>query len=500
MKTTIDVDIAIIGTGFAGLGAAARLKELGTHSFVLFERASEVGGTWRDNVYPGCACDIPSPLYSLSFAPNPAWSRKFSPQPEILDYLKKVVERYDLRSAIRFNTEIIRTEFITSTGCWTLTDQAGNQTTARVILIATGPLNLPSIPTLPCLDTFSGRSFPTANWDHTYDLTGKRVAIVGTGASAIQVIPRLAPLVDQLTIFQRTAPYVAPRRDRAMLPIEQRLFRHVPILQHAYREFIYWLNEIKGLSFLGNATVNKLASTLARKHLEASIIDPELRQKATPDYTIGCKRVLLSDDYYPTLTRPNVELVTAGIAAVTPDALVDKNGTVYPVDAIVFATGFVVAGMLNRLMILGRYGQNLYDQWLKTGPEAHLGLTVSGYPNLLLLVGPNTGLGHNSIVHMIESQMNYVLDYLKRLDNVEPGAFLDLRPDMQQAYNAQLQQKLTRTVWASGCQSWYLDAGGKNSTIWPALATAYRKATRRVNPAEYVVVQPEPLGAALDKS
>ena len=482
------VDVAIIGAGFAGLGAAVRLKQRGT-SFVIFERAAEVGGTWRDNVYPGCACDVPSHLYSLSFAPNPNWSRMYSPQAEILNYLKNVVDTYQLRPTIRYNTDIIRTEFSESDGCWTLTDRAGNSMTARVVIGATGPLNRPSIPKLNGIDTFAGRAFHSANWDHAYDLTGKRVAIVGTGASAIQIVPQIAPKVAQLTVFQRTAPYVTPRSDRTVSPTEQRLFRRLPVLQRAYRSFIYWFNELQGLLFLGNKTLGKLGARKAKQHLEAAISDPELRRKATPNYQIGCKRVLVSDDYYPALTRPNVELVTDRIDHVTPTGIVTTDDIERPVDAIIYGTGFVASEIIVDLRIVGRKGHNLHDQWLTSGPEAHYGITVSGYPNLLFLVGPNTGLGHNSIVHMIESQVQYVLGYLDLLDRAGPDAFLDVKPDAQETYNADIQQKMVGTVWASGCQSWYMDSRGKNTTIWPALTVTYRNATKRVNPAHYDVVR-----------
>ncbi|QJW89192.1 NAD(P)/FAD-dependent oxidoreductase [Spirosoma taeanense] len=490
-----DVDVAIIGAGFAGLGAAVRLKQRSNTSFVVFERADRVGGTWRDNIYPGCACDVPSHLYSLSFAPNPNWSRMYSPQPEILAYLQNVVDTYNLQPHIRYHTEIIRTEFSEENACWTVTDRTGNALTARVVIGAIGPLNRPTIPKLPGLDQFAGRTFHSSRWDTSYDLTGKRVAVVGTGASAIQIVPAIAPIVGQLTVFQRTAPYVMPRLDRAVSSVEQRLFRQLPVFQKSYRTFIYWLNELRGLSFLGNETFHKFGTAQARKHLEASIDDPELRRKATPNYKMGCKRVLVSDDYYPALTRPNVELVTERIAEVKPNAVVTSDGTERPIDVLIFGTGFVASEIICDLNIIGRNGRSLFDEWLTTGPEAHYGLTTSGYPNLLFLVGPNTGLGHNSIVHMIESQVNYVLGYLDLLERAGHDAFLDVKPEVQAAYNADIQQKLARTVWASGCQSWYLDARGRNTTLWPALTVAYRNATRRVNPADYNIVQARQLAA-----
>jgi cation diffusion facilitator CzcD-associated flavoprotein CzcO len=484
-----DVDVAIIGAGFAGLGAAVRLKQRGQTSFLVFERAAEVGGTWRDNVYPGCACDVPSHLYSLSFAPNPNWSRMYSTQPEILDYLKNVVATYQLGSAIRYNTEIIHTEFSEEDACWTLTDRGGNRTTARVVIGATGPLNRPSLPKITGMDTFSGRAFHSSNWDSTYDLTGKRIAVIGTGASAIQIVPQLAPIAAQLTVFQRTAPYVTPRMDRAVSAREQWLFQKMPIAQKAYRSFIYWLNELRGLSFLGNETFNKFGTKEALKHLANTIKDPVLRAKATPDYKLGCKRVLVSDDYYPALTRSNVELVTERIEKATPGGIVTTDGKERPFDVIVFGTGFVASEIICDLHIVGRKRLNLFDQWLGNGPEALYGITASGYPNLLFLVGPNTGLGHNSIVHMIESQVQYVLGYLDLLEQAGPNAFLDVKPEAQEAYTAEIQQKLAGTVWASGCQSWYMDSRGKNTTLWPALTVTYRNATKRVNPADYDVVR-----------
>jgi len=486
-------DVAIIGAGFSGLGAAIRLKQSGRNSFVIFERAAEIGGTWRDNVYPGCACDVPSHLYSFSFAPNPHWSRKYSRQPEILAYLKNTLAQFDLGPHVRYNTEIVRTEFSKETGCWTLTDRAGNATVARVVIGAIGPLNRPSVPKLPGMDQFAGQVFHSSEWDSSVNLAGKRVAVVGTGASAIQIIPAIAPVVEHLTVFQRTAPYVTPRRDRAVSATEQRLFGQFPVVQQAVRSGIYWLNELQGLSFLGNKTLNKIGTAIARKHREAVISDPDLRRKITPGYQMGCKRVLVSSDYYPALARPNVSLVTDAIDRLTPAGILDKTGREHPVDVLIFSTGFVAADIICDLHIRGLNGRVLFDEWLNTGPEAHYGITVSGYPNMLFLVGPNTGLGHNSIVHMIESQMNYALSYLDLLDQSGngpsgSGAFLNVKPDVQETYNRTIQEQLKTTVWASGCQSWYLNAQGKNTTIWPALTVTYRNATRHVDKADYEVI------------
>lgn len=492
MRMTM-VDVAIIGAGFAGLGAALRLKQRGDTSFVIFERAAEVGGTWRDNVYPGCACDVPSHLYSLSFAPNANWSRMYSSQPEILAYLKNVVDAHDLNASIRYNTEIIRVEFSEADGCWTLTDRAGQPTTARVVVAGIGPLNQPSLPKISGLENFKGRQFHSANWDSGYDLTGKRVAVVGTGASAIQIVPAIAPVVAQLTVFQRTAPWVAPRLDFVMSPRRQRLFRRVPLLRQGYRSFIYWLNELRGLAFFGNETLNKLGTRESLRHIDAQIADPELRRRVTPNYKLGCKRVLTSDEYYPALTRPNVDLVTDGIAEIREHSIVDKVGVERPVDVMIFGTGFVAADIFRELNIVGLGARDLLETWRVTGAQAHYGMTVSGYPNLLFLLGPNSGLGHNSIIHMIESQVNYLMSYLDRLKQASPNAYLDLKPEVQQTYNERIQQKLTTTVWASGCQSWYLNAEGRNTTLWPGLTVTYRRATRRIDPDEYTLLQPGPV-------
>ncbi len=483
------MDVAIIGAGFAGLGAAIRLRKAGYASFVIFERAAEVGGTWRDNTYPGCACDVPSHLYSFSFEPNTHWSRTFSKQPEILNYLKQCVKTYGLWEYIRYNTEIIRTEFIESVGCWRLTDRAGNEVTARVVIAATGPLNRPSIPKLPGIESFTGKAFHSAQWDHSFDPNGKRIAVIGTGASAIQIVPELAKTAGHLSVYQRTAPYVVPRQDKAISPVVQQAFRAVPALRQLHRAWLYWIRELTGLAFLGNKLLGQISTKLAKAHLDASITDPELRRKATPNYRIGCKRVLVSDDYYPTLTRPNVELITDGIERITPTGIVTKDGTERPVDAIIYSTGFVAADIISDLNIIGRNGVNLFESWLTTGAQAYKGITVSGFPNLLFLVGPNTGLGHNSIIHMIESQMNYAMGYLNLLDTVVAPAFLDVKPEVQTAYNEQIQRQLQGTVWASGCQSWYLNKQGRNTTIWPALTVTYRNQTRQINTDDYEVVR-----------
>lgn len=482
------VDVAIIGAGFAGLTAAIRLQQQARYSYQVFERAAEVGGTWRDNVYPGCGCDIPSPLYSYSFAPNPDWSRLYSGQPEILAYIKSTAEAFSVRPHIRFHSEIIHTEFSEQTGHWTLTDRDGYQLSARVVVGAIGPLNRPRLPSLPGLSTFRGHTFHSAQWDHGYDLAGRRVAVIGTGASAVQFVPRIAPQVGQLAVFQRSAPWILPRRDRAFSDEEKTRFRRWPLLQRWQREWIYWRNELFGLLFMGNERLAAQARALAERHLRRAIPDdPDLRRRATPDYRLGCKRVLISNDYLPALNRPHVELVTDAIREVTPTGIITQDGTLREVDAIIFGTGFVASEFLVELHVRGLGGRSLFGEWQQASAEAYRGTTVSGFPNLLLLVGPNTGLAHNSIIHIMESQVNYLLDYLRRLDQAGPGAWLDVRPEAQRQHNEQVQRQLGGTVWASGCQSWYLTAEGKNTTLLPTLTPTFRRSLKRVRLADYVV-------------
>jgi len=488
-NTKADFQVAIIGTGFAGLAAAFRLLQKDRKSFVVFERASEVGGTWRDNIYPGCGCDVPSHLYSFSFELNPKWSQMYSKQPEILEYLNDCVDKHQLRKYIRFNTDIIQCEFDEEVGFWRLTDKAGNETTARIVISAIGPLNRPSIPKLKGLENFKGKYFHSSEWDYSQSLKGKKVAVIGTGASSIQFVPEIAPEVAQLSVFQRTPPWIVPKEDRSITKFEQNLFQKLPIFQKVHRGLIYWLNEFKGLAFIGNETIQKFAEKVALKHLQDSISDPQLREVFTPSYKIGCKRVLISNDYYPTFLRDNVDLVTEGIQEIGADYILDQSGKKHEVDTIIFGTGFVASEFIGVLNFSGLNQRSLIDEWSETEPKAYYGITTEGFPNLLFLVGPNTGLGHNSIVHMIESQLNYVLDYLKILDQGGEDAYLDVQAEVQENFNSTIQNRLTETVWASGCKSWYQNSEGKNTTLWPGLTVEYRQKTRKINPCDYRLIK-----------
>ncbi|WP_207506745.1 flavin-containing monooxygenase [Telluribacter humicola] len=483
--------VGIVGAGFAGLVAALRLQKAGRDSFIIFERASEVGGTWRDNVYPGCACDIPSPLYSFSSEPNPDWSRLFSGQPEIFNYLKGVVTKNSLQKHIRYNAEIVEACFDKEEGYWAVKTRNGLATTVKVLLLAVGPLNRPHIPDIAGLTDYTGTWFHSSNWSTHYNLAGKRVAVIGTGASAIQIVPAIAPSVAQLTVFQRTPAWITSRFDKPMRSSSKAAFRKYPLIQRMQREFFYWLNEFFGLGFVGNKTINRLMTWAALRKLKKEVKDPETRRRLTPNYTIGCKRILKSDDFYPTFNLSHVNLVTERIERFTAKGILTQDGREHILDAVIFGTGFVAADIEMDTKIIGLTDQNLINHWRESGAEAYLGTTVAGYPNLAFVLGPNTGLGHNSVVHMMESQMNYIMQYIDYLETSGPGSYLDIKPQAQQDYNQEIQQRLKDTVWASGCKSWYLNAKGKNTTLYPGLTVRFRKETKQFNQEVYELVKQE---------
>ncbi|HYV17034.1 MAG TPA: NAD(P)/FAD-dependent oxidoreductase [Conexibacter sp.] len=482
------VDVAIVGSGFAGLGIAIKLKQAGRDDFVVLERADDVGGTWQANTYPGCQCDVPSNLYSFSFAPNPAWSRTFALQPEIWAYLRKVADDFGIRPHVRLGTELTGASWSEDEQRWHVETSRG-AFTARVLVAGMGGLSEPSIPQLPGAESFAGPAFHTARWDHDADLAGKRVAVIGTGASAVQVVPRIQPLVGKLSVFQRTPPWIMPHPGRAVRPRERGLFRVLPAGQRAVRGAVYWGRETYVLPFKFHR-LSRVPERMARAHLQQQVADPALRAKLTPGYEIGCKRILMSNEYFPALQQPNVELVTAGIAEIRPRSILTSDGAEHPVDAIVYGTGFRTNDMPAGERLRGREGRLLGDVWREQGMQALRGTTIAGFPNLFMLVGPNTGLGHNSIVFMIESQLAYVLDALGTMD-ARGAAVLDTREGAQAAFNARLQASMRGTVWTEGgCASWYLDAHGRNTTLWPGTSWSFRRATRRFDPAEHVLEAP----------
>jgi cation diffusion facilitator CzcD-associated flavoprotein CzcO len=493
-KPVRHVQVAIVGAGFSGLGMAIRLKQTGVEDFLIFERAEDLGGTWRDNVYPGCGCDVESHLYSFSFALNPNWTRLFSSQREIWAYLRQCARRFGLQPHICWGHEVKDAQWDDSAQHWRITTAKGEYS-ATFLVLGTGPLSEPALPEIAGRDRFAGLVFHSARWSHTQDLTGKRVAVIGTGASAIQMVPRIQPAVEQLYVFQRTPPWIVPRLDRAISARERTLFRALPIVQRAIRTRIYWRRELLALGMVYRPEMLKQGERLAIKHLQAQVADPALRAKLTPSYRLGCKRVLPSDDYYPAITQANVALVTDGIREITKTGVVTEDGIERPVDAIIFATGFHVTDTPYAAMVHGRGGQSLGDAW-RDGPEAYLGTTVAGFPNLFLCIGPNTGLGHNSMVFMIESQIAYVLDCLRTLKRLNMRT-IEVRPEVQAAYNAMLRQRLQGTVWMTGCSSWYLAANGRNTTLWPGFTWEYRLRTRHFDATHYTLAgRPKERGEA----
>jgi cation diffusion facilitator CzcD-associated flavoprotein CzcO len=475
----------IIGAGFAGVGMAIRLRQAGIDDFVILERADSLGGTWRDNTYPGIACDVPAHLYSYSFEPNPNWTRFFAPQQEILAYLERCVDKYGVRQHIQFNTEVTEASFDESTGLWTLHTTDGRTFVARVVISGSGhALSKPVVPDIPGRDAFRGKTMHSARWDHRYSLEGKRVAVVGTGASAIQIIPSIAPAVRKMHVFQRTASWVVPKPDSEITEGTHTMFRRAPFTQKFMRGAIYWFLEAMALGYVVEPRLNWFRERAALRFLRQSVKDPELRKKLTPNFRLGCKRILISNDYYEILQRPNVELVTDAIREIREHSIVTSDGKERPVDAIVYATGFETAEAKPPFSIVGRDGLDLREAW-RDGIEAYLGTTMAGFPNLFLLVGPNMGLGHSSLILMMESQYNYVLDAIRTIQKGKLK-YVDVRRDVEDRYNERIQERLAGTVWNSGgCTSWYLTSAGKNTTIWPGFTFEFRLKTRRFDVRNY---------------
>jgi cation diffusion facilitator CzcD-associated flavoprotein CzcO len=475
--------IGIVGAGFAGLCAAIRLQRAGFEDFEIFERAADVGGTWRDNTYPGCACDIPSNLYSFSFEPNPEWTRMYPQQGEIHAYLRRVVEKYGLARRIRYGRELTEARYDEAATAWDLRFADGEEKRVDVFICATGPLSKPALPKIAGMEAFEGIAFHSARWRHDVDLKGKRVAVIGTGASAIQFVPRIAPQVAQLQVYQRTPPWILPHRDRPFGARERRLYRLFPFAQRLLRWAIYLRQELLIFGFTGGARIQARFRKFASWMLDRQVADAALRRRLTPDYAPGCKRLLITNEWYPALQRPNVELITEPVARLEGRRVIAASGAAREADVVIFATGFAATEFVAPMKIFGRRGAELGAAW-KQGAATHLGISVAGYPNAFLIVGPNTGLGHNSLVFMIEAQVNYVVAGLERL--LESGKrTLEVRPEVQAASYADVQQRLKRTVWASGCRSWYLTADGRNDALWPGSTLDYWRRTLRFDAKNY---------------
>lgn len=475
----------IIGSGFGGLCAAIELSRRGIDSLIL-EQDVGLGGTWRANHYPGCACDVESHFYSYSFEPYAGFSRSFAPQAEILAYMQHCAEKYGVASKILFGREAMSARFDERAHEWQVSTSNGETHRGRWLIAACGGLSRPSVPALPGLESFENESFHSARWRDGYDFRGKDVAVIGTGASAIQIVPALAPLARRLTVYQRTAPWIVPRHDREIGARERNLLGRFPALLRAKRAGIFVRRELYWLAFVHGTPASKLGHFLASSHLKKSVRDPELRKKLSPNYAIGCKRILISDDYYPALQRDNVELVTEGIDRIVKDGVLTADGRTRHADALVLATGFHAAEAAAPVEMKGRGERDLAEAW-QDGAEAYLGTVVSGFPNFFMVVGPNTGLGHGSMIFMIESQVAYIAGAIGAM-KARGSTLADVKPEVQRRYNEEIHGRLANMVWAKGgCASWYKTRSGKNTTLWPGLMADFQRRTARFDPNDYLL-------------
>ncbi|SEK68043.1 flavin-containing monooxygenase [Rhodococcus maanshanensis] len=480
--------VLIIGAGFSGMGMAIQLLKAGRSDFVILEKADEVGGTWRENTYPGCACDVPSHMYSFSFEPNPGWSELWSGQEEIFAYLRGLADKYGLRAKTHFGRTVDGGYWDETENRWHVRTEEGDDYVAQYLVAGVGALHVPNVPDLPGMADFGGVAFHSARWDHGYDLAGKRVAVIGTGASAVQFVPEIVDAVADLQLYQRTPAWVVPRKNLTIGTRMRRVFGLVPPVRRAFRDGIYWVSEALAIGLNGHSNLMRPLERIAKKNIARSIADPALQRKLTPDYRIGCKRILGSSDYYPALAKPNVEIISEGIERVTGSGIVAGDGRVREADAIIFATGFHVTDGFDSVNLAGVGGRELVPHWNEHGIQTHLGITVAGYPNAFFLLGPNTALGHNSVVFMIEQQIRYVLAAMALVDRSGAEA-IAVRPEVQDRFNEDIQAKLSKGVWTNGgCVSWYLDAKGVNRTIWPGFTWQYWLRTRRLDPSDFELV------------
>ncbi len=475
-------DILIIGSGFSGLAMGHRLLQEGRRDFLILERDGQLGGTWRDNRYPGCACDVPSHLYSLSGFPKPDWPRRYATHDQIWHYLEHLGQA--LLTHLRFGAEVQEARFNESDACWYVLLAGGETLRARILVAGLGPLNRPALPDIAGLDRFAGPCFHTMHWPRELSLEGRRVAIIGTGASAIQIVSAIASRVSHLTVFQRSAPWVVPKGDRPYTALAQQAFRRIPGWQRLYRAQLYAFQELRGLAFLYPALMRVVAH-FAKRRLARTIPDPTLRTQLTPTHVMGCKRILLSDDYHDTLQRPNVTLVTDPLRQVTPEGLVTEGGQVHAADVLVLATGYQHALIPESPRIHGQGGVTLQELWAGRR-SAYLGTAVARMPNFFLLGGPNTGLGHNSVLFMMEAQVHWILQALKAMDRA--GARTLCVSDASYRHmETEMSRRSRSTVWQSGCRSWYLDAQGANTALWPGLSAEFWLRTRRFNSRHFIL-------------
>ena len=479
--------VAIIGAGFGGLAMAIRLLQRNIHNFLILEKSNEVGGTWRENQYPGAACDVQSHLYSLSFAPKTDWSKRYAEAPEIFQYIQDVVQQFNLREYCQFNSEVVHTEYHEKECLWHVTLKDGRQMSCQYLIFASGPLHVPQIPHIKGIEKFQGKVFHSSQWDHQYDLNGKVVASIGTGGSAIQYIPEIAPQVKQIYVMQRTAAWVIPRDERKYLNVEKKLFKQADWFRKLHRARLYWSNESRAIPIM-QPSVMKYTQKLAEAFIRFQVKDKQLAQKLTPDYIMGCKRILVSNKYFPTFNRDNVELVTDAILELTADSIITKDGKMRKIDCLIYGTGFITDPRiyLQPFSCLGEHGVELKQAW-KDGAESYYGISHKGFPNLFQLLGPNTVLAHNSVIFMIEAQVDYILQMMDLVTQSQSNAIV-VKDQVQDQFNQDVQDMLNNTVWQSGCVSWYQQDGGKNFALWPTYTWKYWLKTKSLHPSDFRLI------------
>ncbi len=469
-------DCIVSGTGFAGICMAKKLLDSKIENFLVLEKENSVGGTWRDNTYPGAACDVQSHLYSFSFEPNPNWSRMFGLQKEILEYLNHCTDKFQIREKIKFNTTVLGIYFNESEGYYKVV--TGDKIYfSKTFVSATGGLSRPKLPEIKGIENFKGKLFHSAKWDHSYDFKGKKVALIGTGASSIQILPELAKLNSNVKLFQRTAPWIIPKPDREITEQEKSIYRAFPLAQQAVRESIYWSLEYRVTGLVINPSLMKIFQKNGEDYINETISDPIIRKKVTPNYTIGCKRILMSNEYYQSLQKQNVNLITEKISEIKEKSIMTEDGIEHEVDLIIPATGFETSEALSPFEVVGEHGKSLNEIWLKNGAEAYLGSVVNGFPNFFLIVGPNTGLGHSSMVLMIEAQVKYATQCIKSILS-KNWKSMNIKLESQFRYNLEISKKLSTSIWAESCNSWYIHRNGKNTTLWPGFTFEFANKTK----------------------
>lgn len=481
---TQSTQVAIIGSGFGGLAMAIRLLQANIHDFIILEKADDVGGTWRENQYPGAACDVQSHMYSLSFAPKTDWSKRYAEAPEIFDYIQDLIQQFNLKKYIQFNQEVVSTRYDEHNFNWHLTLKSGQKIEAQFVIFASGPLHVPQIPKIKGIEKFKGEVFHSSHWKHDYNLNQKNVASIGTGGSAIQYIPEIAEKVQNLYVFQRTPAWVIPRDERGYNALDKKLFSRFEWFRKLHRARLYWSNESRVVPIV-KPQIMKYGQKLAEAYIKFQVKDKDIAKKLTPDYIMGCKRILISNKYFPTFNRKNVELITDGIQEITENSIITKDGKERQIDCLIYGTGFITDPRiyLKSFDCYGEHGVELKTAW-KDGAESFYGISTKGFPNLFQLLGPNTVLGHNSVIFMIESQVNYILQLIQMVEKTQTQA-VAVKAEVQDQFNENVQQQLAGTVWQSGCVSWYQQDGGKNFALWPTYTWKFWLNTRKVNPADF---------------